>query len=58
MLLRGLVVLRYELVSKSVEEVGLDATRQVLIEAERHLVAIGFAPGGDGIDLEALGVTF
>lgn len=54
MVLRGLLVLRCDLVAKSVEDVGIETTLQVLIEAERHLVAHGFAPGADGIDLDTL----
>lgn len=49
--LRGLLALRYHLETVSVNENGLLLTRQVLIEAEAHLVRQGFKPGADGLDL-------
>lgn len=50
--LRGLLVLRYHLVARCAEEVGPAMTWQLLLDAERHLVACGFKPGADGIGLD------
>jgi len=52
--LRGLLVLRYGLEQRFVEQVGVTATRHILFEAEEHLVLAGFEPGADGIDLHRL----
>ena len=52
--LRGLLVLRYGVETRYVDQVGISATRQILIEAEEHLVREGFNPGDDGIDLDRL----
>jgi hypothetical protein len=52
--LRGLLVLRYGVEARYVDEVGVAATRQILTEAEAHLVRDGFKPGADGIDLDRL----
>ena len=52
--LRGLLVLRYGVETRYVNEVGVVATRQILVEAEAHLVREGFKPGADGINLERL----
>lgn len=52
--LRGLLVLRYGVESRYVEQVGVIATRQILIEAEEHLARKGFNPGDDGIDLDRM----
>lgn len=52
--LRGLLVLRYGVETRYVDQVGIVATRQILIEAEEHLVREGFNPGDDGIDLGRL----
>lgn len=52
--LRGLLVLRYGVETRYVDEVGVVATRQILVEAEAHLVRDGFKPGADGIDLDRL----
>lgn len=52
--LRGLLVLRYGIQTRYVDEVGIVATRQILIEAEEHLVRKGFNPGDDGVNLERL----
>jgi hypothetical protein len=52
--LRGLLVLRYGIQTRYVDEVGIVATRQILIEAEEHLVRKGFKPGDDGVNLERL----
>lgn len=52
--LRGLLVLRYGVETRYVDEVGVSATRQILVEAEAHLARAGFKPGADGIDLDRL----
>ena len=52
--LRGLLVLRYGVETRYVDQVGVIATRQILIEAEGHLMREGFNPGDDGIDLDRL----
>lgn len=52
--LRGLLVLRYSVETRYVDEVGVTATRQILIEAEQHLASKGFNPGDDGIDLNRM----
>lgn len=52
--LRGLLVLRYGVETRYVDEVGVDATRQIMTEAEAHLVREGFKPGADGINLDRL----
>jgi hypothetical protein len=52
--LRGLLALRYHLEVASVNESGLALTRQVLIDAQAHLVRQGFKPGADGLDLDEL----
>lgn len=52
--LRGLLVLRYGVETSYVDQVGVASTRQILIEAEAHLVRDGFQPGADGIDLKRL----
>lgn len=52
--LRGLLVLRYGMETRLVDEVGVTLTRQLLVEAEAHLVRLGFQPGADGMDLPRL----
>jgi hypothetical protein len=52
--LRGLLVLRYSMETRYVAEVGVGATRQILLEAETHLMRDGFKPGADGVDLNHL----
>ena len=52
--LRGLLVLRYGIETRYVNEVGADATRQIMTEAAAHLVRDGFKPGADGIHLDRL----
>lgn len=52
--LRGLLVLRYGVETRYVEQVGVIATQQILIEVEAHLVRDGFKPGADGINLDRL----
>ena len=50
--LRALLVLRYELETRYVDQVGVGATRQILIDAEEHLVDKGFKFGDDGIGID------
>lgn len=52
--LRGLLALRYHFEAVSVNENGLALTRQVLMDAQAHLVRQGFKPGADGLDLDEL----
>ena len=52
--LRGLLVLRYELVKHYLDEVGLAATHEIMGEAEDHLLRRGFKPGADGVDMGRL----
>lgn len=52
--LRGLLVLRYSVEKSYVDQVGVTATRQMLVEAEEHLARDGFKPGADGINLKTL----
>ena len=52
--LRGLLVLRYGMEQRLVDQVGVTATKHILVEAEEHLVRVGFEPGADGIDLHRL----
>ena len=52
--LRGLLVLRYGVEKHLVDELGVTVTRELLAEAESHLVRLGFQPGADGIDLHRL----
>jgi hypothetical protein len=52
--LRGLLVLRYGIESRFVDQVGVAATHQIMAEAEAHLERNGFKPGADGIDLDRL----
>jgi len=50
--LRGLLVLRYHIETTSVNVNGLEMTRQVLQDAQEHLVQKGFKPGADGLQLD------
>ena len=52
--LRGLLVLRFHAESRYVDEVGVVATRQILIQVEDHLERDGFTPGADGLHLKRL----
>lgn len=51
--LRGLLVLRYVVEKTYVEQVGLDATREIMTTAEQHLQRDGFRPGADGVNLDS-----
>jgi hypothetical protein len=50
--LRGLLVLRYHLEVTSLNDNGWTMTREVLVQAEDHLVRQGFKPGADGLGLD------
>jgi len=52
--LRGLLVLRYHTETRYVDEVGVVATRQILIQVEEQLERDGFSPGADGLHLKRL----
>lgn len=52
--LRALLTMRYNIESHDVEEFGVIATRQMLIDVETHLERKGFQQGATGIDLEQL----
>lgn len=52
--LRGLLVLRYGVVTSYVDQVGLSVTRRVLVEAEQELLRRGFNLGDDGMSLKFL----
>ena len=50
--LRGLLVMRYQMETTSVNDNGLEITRKIVLEAEEHLVQQGFKPGADGSGLD------
>lgn len=50
--LRGLLVLRYHLEVTSLDDNGWTVTRDILVQAEDHLVRQGFKPGADGLGLD------
>jgi hypothetical protein len=52
--LRGLIVMRYGIEKDFVDQVGASATRQIMIDVERHMSREGFKAGADGVDLEGL----
>lgn len=52
--LRGLLVLRYGIVTSYVDQVGLSVTRGILVEAEQELLRRGFNLGDDGMSLKFL----
>ena len=52
--LRGLLVLRYGVEKRYVDQVGVSLTRQILVETEAHMLREGFQSGADGIDLHRL----
>jgi hypothetical protein len=49
--LRGLMVLRCELVKHALETLGLSVTHQITSQVERALERKGIKPGADGFDL-------
>lgn len=52
--LRGLLVLRYGVEQRCVEEFGVEVTQQIMAEAEAQLQREGFQPGADGVDLQRI----
>ncbi len=50
--LRGLVVLRYGVQKRCLEDFGIDVTRRVLAEVDTAMQREGFAPGAAGIDID------
>lgn len=52
--LRGLLVMRYGIEKRYVEDTGVTVTRQIMDEAEQRLERKGFKPGVDGINLDRL----
>lgn len=55
--LRGLLVLRYGVETRCVQQVGVDTARQMLIEIESDLERGGFKPGVDGMSFDRLPKT-
>lgn len=49
--LRGLLVLRCELMARSLKDLGLTMTREITVEIEEQLERDGFKPGADGFDM-------
>ena len=49
--LRGLLVLRFQLETASLNDNGFAVTQHVMAQAEAHLVRQGFKPGADGLGL-------
>ena len=52
--LRGLLVLRYELVTRIANEAGAQAARDILLSAQDRLRREGFGPHAPGMDLHPL----
>ena len=52
--LRGLMVLRYDMQLTYVEQVGVEVTRQMMVESEESLKRKGFKHGEDGVDIDRL----
>jgi hypothetical protein len=50
--LRGLLVLRYRMETTSLNDNGLTLTRQIMDQAEEHLVHKGFKPIAHDLDLD------
>ena len=49
--LRGLLVLRCDMMKHSIEELGLEATRAITSQIEAQLEREGFKPGADGFHM-------
>ena len=49
--LRALLVLRYDMAARYVDEVGVTATRNILVNAQEQLEREGFKPGAAGADV-------
>ena len=52
--LRGLLVMRYEIEKRYVDDVGISVTHEIMDQAEQQLELKGFKPGVDGINLDRL----
>lgn len=52
--LRGLLVLRYQVITRYCNELGAPLALQLVCYAEERLQAKGWAPGVDGLDVKAL----
>lgn len=50
--LRGLLVLRFGVEKRCLDEFGIDVTRRILTETQAQLERAGFERGADGIDVE------
>ena len=51
---RGLLVLRYQIITRYCNELGAPLALQLVCYAEERLQAKGWAPGADGLDVQAL----
>lgn len=49
--LRGLLMLRGDLMARSIQDLGLDATVKMTAHMEEQLIREGFEPGADGFDM-------
>ncbi|MDQ3060572.1 MAG: hypothetical protein M3R45_13810 [Pseudomonadota bacterium] len=49
--LRGLLVLRRDLMAHSLKDLGLEATLQITLHTEAQLERDGFKPGAEGFDM-------
>lgn len=52
--LRGLLVLRYQVITRYCNELGAPLALQLVCYAEERLQAKGWVPGADGLDVQAL----
>lgn len=52
--LRGMLVLRYDISARYVDQLGVNATRSILVNAQEQLVREGFRPGADGYNLQRM----
>jgi len=52
--LRGLLVMRYAVEKRFVDDAGIKVTREIMNAAEQQLERKGFKPGADGINLDRL----
>ncbi len=52
--LRALLVLRYRVITQYCDELGAPLALQLVCYAEERLQARGWAPGADGLDVQAL----
>lgn len=49
--LRGLLVLRCDMMAHMLNDLGLEVAEQIAAQAEEHLERVGFKRGADGFDL-------